>query len=128
MDRQGCVVPAGDSAWRTRQAVGVSATDPWDPANPQNKERTRRLQRELRARLMEWDPIGVAGIDEAWDEYDCLLSPVMHMLHDGISGDQLGEWLMTELNNHFGLRPDLDRDKQLADELVTWWRERTAAS
>jgi hypothetical protein len=102
--------------------------DRWDPGNPENKERTRQLQRELRARLLEWDPIGIAGIDEAWDEYDCLLSPIMHMLHDGVSEHDLGNWLMTELDEHFGLRPDRDRERALAGDLVRWWLERTTPS
>jgi cytochrome c-type biogenesis protein CcmH/NrfF len=107
---------------------GVAVSDPWDPRNPQNKERTHQLQRELRARLMEWDPIGIAGVDEPWDEYDCLLSPIMHMLHDGASERQIGDWLMTELKDHFGLRPEPDREERLADNLVVWWRDRTAQS
>ena len=106
----------------------MRADDGSDPRNPQNKKRTRELQRELRARLMAWDPIGVAGVDEAWDEYDCLLGPIMHMLHDGVSGRRLGKWLMAELEGHFGLRPDRKREQALANELVRWWAERTAAA
>src|SRR5205814_5064962 len=99
---------------------GVAVSDPWDPGNPQNEERTRQLQRELRARLMEWDPIGVAGADEAWDEYDCLLSPIMHMLHEGASRDRLCTRLMSELDYHFGLRPDRDRYERLCTDSVRW--------
>jgi hypothetical protein len=32
---------------------------------------------------MAWDPIGAAGIPEAADEYDCMISPLMHQLHAG---------------------------------------------
>jgi hypothetical protein len=108
--------------------VVVRADGPWDPGNPQNKQRTRELQRELRARLMQWDPIGVAGADEAWDEYDCLLSPIMHMLHEGASSRRLTRWLMAELTDHFGLRSDRKREQELAHDLVWWWADRTAAA
>ena len=32
---------------------------------------------------MEWDLVGVAGIPEAADEYDCMISPLLHRLFRG---------------------------------------------
>jgi hypothetical protein len=36
-----------------------------DPADPRNKYRTRQAHREVRMLLMDWDPIGGAGVEEA---------------------------------------------------------------
>ena len=109
----------GSSAWRP--------DDRWDPGNPENRDRTRELQRELRSRLLSWDPIGVAENPHAQDEYDCLISPLMHQLHDGASEDQITEWLINELTGHFGMSAQPDRERALAGELTTWWQDRTAA-
>lgn len=60
-----------------------------DPSNPENKYRTRESQRQLRQLLMAWDPIGVSGVPEVADEYDCMLSPLLHQLHDGAGVDEV---------------------------------------
>ena len=81
----------------------VAKLDINDPGNPQNKHRTRESQRQLRALLMEWDPIGVAGAPEAADEYDCMLSPLLRRLHDGVSDKEIQDWVAGEVEGHFGL-------------------------
>ena len=45
---------------------------------------------ELRSLLNEWDPIGVA--DVAPDEYDCLNGPLVLMLVEGASRDQIADF------------------------------------
>ena len=102
-----------------------SADDPWDPRNPENRDRTRVLQRELRQRLLAWDPIGLADAPEAQDEYDCLISPLMHRLHQQASARDLGDWLISEMNEHFGMTADDERERRLATELLTWWNAAT---
>ena len=109
----------GSSAWRPH--------DRWDPGNPENRDQTRGLQRELRSRLLSWDPIGVGENPQAQDEYDCLISPLMHRLHDGASERAISKWLIDELTGHFGMSAQPDRERALAKELRAWWQERTAA-
>ena len=70
-----------------------------------SRERTRALKRELRAHLLAWDPIGVADVPEAVDEYDCLIHPLMRRMQDGASAQALASWLCQELEDHFGLDP-----------------------
>jgi hypothetical protein len=110
-----------DNAWVTTW----DPDDPWKPGNPQNRERTRVLQRELRERLLRWDPIGVSDAPEAQDEYDCLLSPLMHKLHDRQSAEAIEHWLGSELQDHFGLPTSPPREKALASELILWWSAAT---
>jgi hypothetical protein len=102
--------------------------DRWDPGNPQNRERTRELQDELRDYLIRWDPIGIADELLARDEYDCLISPLMHMLHDGASRPQVRRWLVSQIEGHFGMTADSHREGELASELVRWWQSRTGES
>jgi hypothetical protein len=110
----------GDSAWRKN--------DPWDPRNPENRDRTRPLVHQLRSRLLVWDPIGVADAPEAQDEYDCLISPLMHRLSDGESATAIGDWLIEELRDHFGMSADATRERSLAAELKQWWNEATTSA
>jgi len=103
-------------------------SDPWNPANPGNRDRTRESRRQIRALLMDWDPIGVAGIEEAADEYDCMISPLMHQLYDGATTDALCSWIGAERTGHFGLGPDDDSDSALAERLTQWWVRRISPS
>lgn len=98
--------------------------DPWNPADPGNRDRTRESRSQVRALLMEWDPIGVAGAKEAADEYDCMISPLLHQLYEGATADVLRSWIGTERTDHFGLGADYDSDSVLADRLAQWWASR----
>jgi hypothetical protein len=73
---------------------------------------------------MAWDPIGIAGIPEAADEYDCMVSPLMHLLHDGASERAIRKWIVKEVKEHFGLRPKRQREFQVATKVVNWWTQR----
>jgi hypothetical protein len=99
--------------------------DPWDPRNPENRDRTRELRGELRELLMEWDPIGVAGVPEAADEYDSYLSGLMHLLHGGASEAQIRAHLVMILDR-MGLRATGDREDRFAASLHAWWTVSTA--
>jgi hypothetical protein len=103
---------------------GMSEPDAWDPDSPRNKERTRESQRQVRCLLMEWDPIGVSDIPEAADEYDCMISSLLHLLFEGADARSLADWIRHERLSHFGLWPDDARDMQLAEWLTTWWDTR----
>ncbi len=81
----------------------------------------RAQAREVRAHLLAWDPIGIAGWPEAADEYDCLVHPLLRRLQDGTSAEAIASWLCQELADHFGLEPDTERETALATELTAWW-------
>jgi len=53
----------------------------------------------LRELLLAWDAIGVAGAPEAADEYDCMLSPLMHQLHEGAHEVKIRDWLSDEVQD-----------------------------
>jgi len=72
----------------------------------------------VRGLLLEWDLIGVAGIPEAADEYDCMISPLLHRLFDGADARSLAGWISRERSPHFGAGPDDVQDMRLAESLI----------
>ena len=76
--------------------------------------------------LIEWDPIGVSDTPEAADEYDCMISPLLHQLFEGSSIRSLAAWIETERTEHFGLSPDPKSDLALATRLTQWWTRKTS--
>jgi hypothetical protein len=100
--------------------------DPWDPRDPENRDRSRALRAELRRYLLNgWDPIGVADAPEAQDEYDGYLSPLLRLLHDGATEGEVRSYLLIVLDR-MGLQPIGQREEEVANELCRWWQERTA--
>jgi hypothetical protein len=49
---------------------------------------------------MEWDLIGVAGIPEAANEYDCMISPLLHRLFEGADTGSLADWISRKRSSH----------------------------
>jgi hypothetical protein len=83
----------------------------------------------MRRLLMEWDPIGVAEIPEAADEYDCMISPLVHRLAEDADTRSVADWIGRERSSHFGLGPDEAADMRLAESLAAWYeRRRTEAT
>ncbi len=79
----------------------------------------RDTESGLRQLLNEWDPIGVA--DEARDEYDCMLTPLLHRLRRGADEAEISDFLRLELEDHFGLDPRLSDPERMAARLTSWW-------
>ncbi|MEU0588436.1 hypothetical protein [Streptomyces sp. NPDC006132] len=75
---------------------------------------------DLRRLLNEWDPIGVA--DDARDEYDCMLAPLLQRLCSGADRTEIGEFLRHELEDHFGLDPLGLRPDAAAVRMADWWK------
>jgi hypothetical protein len=71
--------------------------------------------------LLRWDPIGVSDAPEAADEYDCMISPLMQRLHRGTTSAAVSGWLAQELEEHFGMSADPEREDRFAAEVMRWW-------
>lgn len=84
-----------------------------------------RGERELRALLREWDPIGIAQ-EPDWpdDEYDALIEPLRRRLAAGAAAGELAVYLEGHVAEHMGLAPDPDREERFAERLVAWWAGR----
>jgi hypothetical protein len=83
----------------------------------------RRAQRELRDLLNTWDPIGVyPSLGGSDDEYDCIRDTLLSHLTRGDSRVEIGDYLRTELERHFGLsRPHVPGT--VIDEIFSWWEQ-----
>jgi hypothetical protein len=68
--------------------------------------------------LAEWDPIGVAGIPDASDEYDGYAMHVFTMLHQGADPNAIAEYLHWAETDHMGLSHASGRSRRIAEEVV----------
>lgn len=67
-----------------------------------------------------WDPIGVASVPEARDEYHGYLPHVFGMLKNGSAEDELAEYLGGVATNRMGLSARPDHDRAMARHLLNW--------
>lgn len=68
--------------------------------------------------LREWDPIGVAGIPEAADEYDSYISQVHGLLLRQKPLHELIDFLWWAETEHMGLAGNRRRTEQVAERLL----------
>ncbi len=67
-----------------------------------------------------WDPIGVAGIPEARDEYYGYLPQVFNLLKANAGADEIADYLFEVATRSMGLGGRRDRDLQTAKILLEW--------
>lgn len=68
------------------------------------KYRSRKIRVEFRRILMEqWDPIGVNGIPEAWDEYDRYIGGVFGLLSRNALEEEIVQYLHHVETEYMGL-------------------------
>jgi len=77
---------------------------------------------QLRALMCEWDTIGVMG-DTDWprDEYDCLVGPLLTLLHSEASTEEIARYLRKEIDEHFGLSADNYDFTAVAERVRRWF-------
>ena len=93
-------------------------------AHGRNKHQSRESRDRVRELLMrDWDPIGVAGIPEAADEYDAYADKAYVMLMDQRATAQaISAYLFEIATKHMGLSNIADlanRSDRVARTLVT---------
>ncbi|MBD2231052.1 hypothetical protein [Phormidium tenue] len=67
-----------------------------------------------------WDPVGVAGIPGARDEYDAYIPQVFSLLKAGAGADEIADYLTEVATQSMGLGHNRERDRQIADLLLEW--------
>ena len=67
--------------------------------------------------LQSWDPIGIAGVAAASDEYDQYVKPITAMLTTGTSVDELSRYLTEIETDRMGLKSDDRRAQFVATKL-----------
>ncbi len=86
-----------------------------------NRQRSRAKRYHdaiCRILLHEWDPIGVADIPEAQNEYDMYAGGVAGILMRGEPKEKLIEYLWTVETGNMGLGGDRSRVDSIADRLL----------
>jgi hypothetical protein len=78
----------------------------------------RRLIAEVRSRVWQWDPIGLAEMGAPEDEYECIVGPISAALRRGVSAAELAGTLDAQVSDHFGA--DATGSKAVAEGLVVW--------
>jgi hypothetical protein len=93
-----------------------------------DSEYVRRPDAQRHLKVMEllrkWDPIGVLD-DTEWpdDEYDIYSAPMARMLDAGISEKNLYNHMKSIVKERMELACDKKKTKQIAHELVEFWKE-----
>jgi len=81
--------------------------------------RAKSYQDAIREVLMrEWDPIGVADVPEAQDEYDSYINQIYGMLIRREPKTKLVDFLWWAENENMGLYGNRKRTEHVADLLV----------
>jgi hypothetical protein len=84
--------------------------------------------RGLRRVLMTaWDPIGVADVPEAQDEYDGYLGPVAGLLREGANEKRIAQFLFEIRTERMGMDPRAADDRRAARAILDWWAQQPPA-
>ena len=67
-----------------------------------------------------WNPIGIAGIPQARDEYDSYLPQVFSMLIERKDEGEIAAYLTGIADKRMGLTPAPDKASQVASMLTDW--------
>ena len=69
------------------------------------EERAREIQRQIgEVLLRHWDPVGVANVPEAQDEYEAYVGSVYRLLASGASAQQIAEHLVDIETHQLGFK------------------------
>ncbi len=83
------------------------------------QDRAKRYHQAIREALMkEWDPIGVAQIPEAQDEYDGYVASVYQLLVHRSPATKIFDYLWWLETEHMGLNGDRQRTQRFAERLA----------
>jgi hypothetical protein len=83
------------------------------------QERAKKYHQAIRkALLQEWDPIGVAEIPGAQDEYDGYVASIYKLLIQRSPVTKIFEYLWWLETEHMGLTGDRQRTQRFAERLA----------
>jgi hypothetical protein len=67
-----------------------------------------------------WDPIGVAGVPQARDEYHGYLPQVFSLVRNGENEQVIADYLALITTENMGLSMNLQHDLEVARILIDW--------
>jgi hypothetical protein len=72
--------------------------------------------------MREWDPIGVAGVPQAADEYDTYIPGAFSVIHRGGDATAVAFYLDRIVVERMELKPERNRSVAAATALVVLWQ------
>jgi hypothetical protein len=85
--------------------------------SPQDKELLRRIDEVLH---YMWDPIGVAGVPQARDEYESYVPQVFRLLKETVDGKDVAGYLNGLSTEHMGMGSNPSQDAEVVEALLQW--------
>lgn len=85
--------------------------------SPQDKELLCRIDEVLH---YMWDPIGVAGIPQARDEYESYVPQIFRLLKATVDGKDIAEYLYWLSTEHIGAGANRGQDAKVVSLLLGW--------
>lgn len=83
-------------------------------------KRAQQLHQDIhQALITDWDPIGVADIPEAQDEYDSYIPTIYKLLITRAPKHEIFDYLWWLETEHMGLRGDRQRTKKFTEQLLS---------
>jgi hypothetical protein len=67
-----------------------------------------------------WDPIGVAGVPQARDEYYSYLPQVFRRIKEGAAAIEIADYLSRIATEHMGLSENRAHDLEVVEILLEW--------
>lgn len=61
------------------------------------------------------------------DEYDCLINPLLSMLHRKSSKQEIIKFIEKEMRNHFGVELETKELEKFAESLINWYLDNSAS-
>lgn len=83
----------------------------------QDKELLRRIDEVLH---YVWDPIGVAGVPQARDEYESYVPQVFRLLKGTADGKDVADYLLWLSTEHMGMGSNPSKDAEVVGILLAW--------
>ena len=88
------------------------------PRMSRHLDRARRYHDGIREILLQWDPIGVADVPEAQDEYDSYIGKLYVLLIRHESQQAIVDHLWRVETEHMGLSGNRKHTEAIADRLL----------
>lgn len=86
------------------------------------KEQSRARWREIRSLVNDWDPIDLITYGAPEDEYECVVGPLISLLEQSSTSEEIASFLECEFAEHFGV-PGVDASA-FAERARLWYRTR----
>lgn len=109
----------------------------WEHYSPSEmrilKQKHTGLYPQAKTLVNTWDPVGLIGGGAPSDEYDCITLQLLEMLEQGKQADQIYEFIIQELYDHFGrglnsvkeehIGTYIKKHKDFSSNLKAWYKE-----